>query len=304
MHRNSLAGYETLHALCAEFRCLSPNCPRDRLLPAALLGIMGGESDFKLTPVPAGQVKRGAIMIAKLFLLTAGLLSGCVAQTFEVASVRASQFQSSDGEGGRRESIEVSGDRLTMRNVTLRSCIGWAYSIQDFQISGAPDTDRFDISARAAAPATNPALRRMLGALLADRFKLRFHQDTKNLPFLALVLAKGGPKISLAQEDGPGVLQPTRGAMVARHASMSEFTASLTGPLRMPVIDKTGLTGRYDFTIDLSSEFADLKPGEQPDIVVIVTSALRRQAGLSLESRKGPVEILVIDHVEKNPSGN
>jgi uncharacterized protein (TIGR03435 family) len=243
-------------------------------------------------------------MIARLFLLTSGLLPFCPAQTFDVASIRASQFQSSDGEGGRRESIEISGARLTMRNVTLRSCIGWAYSLQDFQIIGVTDTGRFDIAVKASEPAAVPALRGMLGALLAERFKLTFHRDTRQLPFLALVVAKGGPKLSLSQGDGPGVLQPTRGAMVAQHATMAEFTGSLTGPLRTPVIDRTGLTGRYDFTIDLSSGFADVKPGEPPDMATIVIAALRQQAGLNLESRKGPVEILVIDHVEKNPSGN
>jgi uncharacterized protein (TIGR03435 family) len=92
--------------------------------------------------------------------------------------------------------------------------------------------------------------------------------------------------------------------MVAQHASMSEFIGTLAGLLRTPVIDKTGLTGRDDFTVDLSSYFADLKPGQQPDMAGIMMSALREQLGLNLESRKGPVEILVIDHAEKNPTGN
>jgi uncharacterized protein (TIGR03435 family) len=243
-------------------------------------------------------------MIARICLLMAGFFSFCVAQTFDVASIHPSQFQSGDGEGGGRESIEISGGRLTMRNVTLRSCISWAYSVQDFQVIGAPDTSRFDITAKAAAPASVAALRGMLGALLAERFKLTFHRDTKNLPFLALVVAKGGPKLNPSQVDGPGVLRPNKGAMVAQHASMLEFTGSLTGPLRTPVIDETGLGGRYDFAIDLSSEFAGVKPGEQPDMVNIVMFALRRQAGLNLESRKGPIGILVIDHAETNPSGN
>jgi uncharacterized protein (TIGR03435 family) len=69
------------------------------------------------------------------------------------------------------------------------------------------------------------------------------------------------------------------------------------------VIDKTGLTGRYDFTVDLSSDFADAKPGQEMDLTGIMMSALREQLGLNLESKKEPVEILVIDHVEK-PSGN
>ena len=93
-------------------------------------------------------------MVARLFLLTMGFLQLALSQTFEVASIRASQFQSADGEGGRAENINVSGDRLTMRNVTLRSCISWAYNLQDFQVAGDLGVDRFDITAKAAAPST------------------------------------------------------------------------------------------------------------------------------------------------------
>jgi uncharacterized protein (TIGR03435 family) len=243
-------------------------------------------------------------MFAKLVLLTVGLLHLALAQTFEVASIRASQFQSADGEGSGRESVEASGDRLTMRNVTLRSCISWAYNLQDFQIAGDLRTDRFDITAKAAAPSTIPMLRAMLGTLLADRFQLTFHRDTKQLASLTLVVAKGGPKLRISQENTPGILRPSKSAMVAQHATMSEFIGTLAGPLRTPVVDETGLTGRYDFTVDLSSYFAATKPGEQPDLTGIMMSALREQLGLSLESRKEPVDILVIDHVERNPTGN
>jgi len=241
-------------------------------------------------------------MMARLFLLTVGVLPLGLAQTFEVATIRASQFQSFDGEG--KESIEVSGDRLTMRNATLRSGIAWAYDIQEVQISGDLGADRFDITAKAAAPATVPMLRTMLGTLLSDRFRLTFHRDTKQLASLTLVVAKGGPKLRVSQEDAPGVLRPGKAAMVAQHATMAEFVSTLSGPLRTPVVDKTGLTGRYDFTVDLGSYFAGAKPGEQPDMTSIVMSALREQLGLNLESRKEAVEILVIDHVERNPSVN
>ena len=243
-------------------------------------------------------------MAARLFLLTVGVLQLGLSQTFEVASIRASQFQSADGEGGQAENINVSGDRLTMRNVTLRSCISWAYNLQDFQVAGDLGVDRFDITAKAAAPSTIPMMREMMGALLTDRFKLTFHRDSKQLASLTLVVAKGGPKLRISQQDDPGILRPSKSAMVAQHATMAEFVKTLSGPLRTPVVDQTGLTGRYDFTVDLSSYFADTKPGEQPDITGIVMSALRDQLGLSLESRKEPVEILVIDHVEKTPTGN
>ena len=243
-------------------------------------------------------------MVAKLFLLTVGFLHLAAAQTFEVASIRASQFQSADGEGGQAESINVSGDRLTMRNVTIRSCVSWAYNLQDFQVAGDLGVDRFDISAKAAASSSISMIREMMGALLADRFKLTFHRDTKQLAALNLAVGKGGPKLRVSGEDAPGILRPGKSAMVAQHATMAEFVKTLSGPLRTPVVDQTGLTGRYDFTVDLSSYFAEAKPGEQMDITGIVMSALRDQLGLILSSRKEPVEILVIDHVEKSPTGN
>jgi uncharacterized protein (TIGR03435 family) len=243
-------------------------------------------------------------MVAKLFLLAVGFFHLALAQTFEVASIRASQFQSVDGEGGQAESINVSGDRLTMRNVTLRSVISWAYNIQDFQVSGELGVDRFNITAKAAATSSVSVMRGMAGALLADRFKLTFHRSTKQLAALNLVVGKGAPKLRVSQEDGPGILRPSKSAMVAQHATMVEFVKTLSGPLRTPVVDRTGLTDRYDFTVNLSSYFADTKPGEQPDITGIVMSALRDQLGLNLESRKEPVEILVIDHVEKTPTAN
>jgi uncharacterized protein (TIGR03435 family) len=86
---------------------------------------------------------------------------------FEVASIRASQ-------ASLRESIDISPDGVTMLNVTLQSCIGWAYSVQDFQITGVLGSNRFDIAAKAAAPATGPTLRAMLRTLLAERSNLRF----------------------------------------------------------------------------------------------------------------------------------
>jgi uncharacterized protein (TIGR03435 family) len=261
------------------------------------------ETPFRLTFEPGISLYQ-KVMIARLILLTAGLLPVCLAQTFDVASIHTSQYQSGDGEGNRRESIETTPDGVTLRNVTLQSCIAWAYSVQDFQIAGTLGADRFDIVAKSAASATVPMLRTMLGTLLAERFKLTFHRGTKELTSLALVVAKGGPKLRASTENSPGVLKPDRSAMVAQHATIAEFAGTLAGPLRTPVIDQTGLTGRYDFTVDLSSYFSDFKAGQQPDLTGILMTALREQLGLNLESKKEPVEILVIDHAEKIPSGN
>src|SRR2546423_10825849 len=163
-------------------------------------------------------------MIARLLLLAAGIsnlfLAQGWAQTFEVASIRVSEYQSADGEGGRRESIETAADRLTMRNVTLRSCISWAYNVQDFQVTGSLGAERFDIAAKAPGAVPVADLRAMLGTLLSERFKLRFHRDTKELSSLDLVVVKGGHKLRVSKDDSPGVFRPNRAAMVAEHATM------------------------------------------------------------------------------------
>jgi len=141
----------------------------------------------------------------------------------------------------------------------------------------------------------------MLEALLTERFRLALHRDHRTLSCLVLAVSRSGPKLQRTEADGPGILRPGRGAMIAQHATMSEFVTALSGPLRIPVIVETGLTARYDFTVDLSSYLVDAKPGSQPDII---RSALREQLGLNLEPRKEPVEFLVINHAEKSPLGN
>lgn len=238
------------------------------------------------------------MLLVRLVLVIAVLVRVGLCQRFEVASIRPSEFQSADGEGSRRESIETSGDRLTLRDVTLRSCIAWAYNVQEFQIVGDLGSERFDIAAKAGGVATAAMMREMLGGLLAERFKRTFHRDAKQMASLALVVVKGGPRLTVSQEDAPGVLRPSRSA------TMAEYVRTLSGPLRTPVVDRTGLTGRYDFTVDLSSHFASAKGGEAPDITSIVRTALREQVGLNLEALREMVEILVIDRVERKPTGN
>jgi uncharacterized protein (TIGR03435 family) len=242
----------------------------------------------------------------KLFWIGAALATLAGAQTFEVASIRPSAFQSGDGEGSRRESIEPSPDGLIMRNITLRDCLSWAYKLQGFQISGAAASavERYDIAAKAAGPVAQDQLRAMLAALLEDRFKLKFHRESKVMSAYALVTGRGGPKLHESKEDGPGVLQPRGAALVGQHASMPELADALSVGVRMPVIDETGLRGRYDFTVDLMPYIESGVKGVAPDFESFLMSALPDQLGLTLKLRKEPVEILVIDHAEKTPGEN
>ena len=223
-------------------------------------------------------------------------------------------------------------ERLTATGVTLHGLIREAYGVEDDQISGAPNwlnSERYDIEAKADKSVADELqklsfdqrlveYRRMLQALLADRFQLTLHRETKELPVYALIIAKKGPKL---QETHPGDNDPTgmtfgRGllkgegvpiALLVRHLSQQR--------LGRPVLDKSGLTGKYDFTLQWTPEenrapmFKGTRDGGQgPDSPPdssgpSIFTAIQEQLGLRLESQKGPVEVLVIDHVER-PSEN
>ena len=148
----------------------------------------------------------------------------------------------------------------------------------------------------------------MLQALLADRFKLTFHRQTKDLPVYALTVGKNGHKLHESEGDGPGSIKPNKLGVVAQRTTLAEAADLLSQPLQTPVVDMTGLTGRYDFSIDLAPYISgDLRrgPGDQaPDIIAIAMTAIQEQLGLKLEPRKAPIEMLVVDHAEKVPTEN
>jgi uncharacterized protein (TIGR03435 family) len=199
-----------------------------------------------------------------------------------------------------------------MRSVRFATAVRWAYSIQEYQVSGPAwvNEERYDIAAKAAAATPENQLRLMLQALLAERFRLAVHRETKEMQALVLVVGKNGHKLRESQTEGPTSVRPNgRLGAVAERANVTEMAAMLSQPLRMPVIDMTGLTGRFDFTVDatpyITEEMLKRQPGDAPpDILSIAIVALQEQLGLKLESRRMPVELLVIDRAEKTPSEN
>ena len=135
---------------------------------------------------------------------------------FEVASVKPNLMSKAGGEGSRRERVNTSPGSLNMRNTSLSSCIKWAYDIGEFQIAG-PNWlggERFDVVAKAAGPANDEELKVMLQALLADRFKLAVHRETKVMPVYVLGLAKNGSKMHASEGDGEPGINPIRGREV------------------------------------------------------------------------------------------
>jgi len=225
---------------------------------------------------------------------------------FEVASVKPNLMSKAGGRGSDRPDIKAAPGSLTMRNVNLSGCIQWAYEVKAYQISG-PDwlgSKRFDILAKAGGPASEKDLRRMLQALLAERFKLALHRQTKELPVYALVVAKNGPKFHESQSEGETSFQGRKMSMSVQRIPMSQVADFLSNPLRMPVVDMTGLKGRYDLDLDLAAYLPTEKPETPPDVTAIITTALQEQLGLKLESRKATIDMLIIDHAQEVPTEN
>jgi uncharacterized protein (TIGR03435 family) len=237
--------------------------------------------------------------------------------------------------------IVYSADGFDAKNVRLWGLLLYAYGYQQSQVTGAPDwwdDARFNISAKVDGE-TAEALQklppdqlklvrdRMLQKLLADRFQLKFHHDTKEMEAYFLSIAKGGPKLQEHKSDQAGAkdlldfegnraanrtTMTSDGNFVGQAVTMTRLAADLANILRTPVVDRTGLTGVYDFTAKLNLEYGPPMPtaagGVQtpaPPVQIgsLITEALQKDAGLKVEHGKGPVDIIVIDHVEK-PSDN
>lgn len=248
----------------------------------------------------------------KLTLLGLGALLAS-AQSFEVASIKPSD----PAVPGMRIGIEPGGI-FSARGVTLKNLITQSYELQDFQVSGGPgwiNTERYDIQGKGNGPAVseedlvkmtaeqqNQFQQQMLAklrALLADRFQLKIHQETKEMPVYALVVAKNGPKIvkkadNLSWESQMSVRRNAEGKteVTGKVIPLERLAHQLAGQVGRPVNDKTGLKGAYDFKVTFAP---DLNDREGPSIF----TALEEQLGLKLDPQRGPVEVVVIDSVER-----
>ena len=221
---------------------------------------------------------------------------------FDAASVKTS----ADAKN-QEPRIDVSPTTLSMRNVTVTYLIQWAYHASLWQISGPDwmDSLRYDVIAKAKDPVSADEMRRMLQTLLAERFKLVLHRETKQLSVLELFETKAGHKLKKAKGDGPS--QFSKGATGAsfRHVTLAEFADRLSRDARMPVLDQTGLAGYYDFFIDPRSYNPPQRPdGQRPDVLEMMQVLLPEQLGLRLELHKASVELLVIDNLQKSPGEN
>ena len=231
---------------------------------------------------------------------------------FEVTSVKPAQPGAQAG--GIRPM--PGGQGYIATNIPLRLMFKLMYKITDSQIVGGPEwmnNDRWDVQAKAEKQANLDQLHEMFQTLLADRFQLQFHKEKRTLPALVLTVDKGGSKMKVSESQdwtdipikpgGPGKIVGTR-------VPMNYLCWYLSQPANLPVVDETGLTGFYDFTLQLpppppGAERAPADGRDAPsyDPMAEAFAALREQLGLKMESHKAPVEVYVIDRVER-PSAN
>ena len=245
-------------------------------------------------------------MIRALLLLSAACAALAQAPlAFDAASIRPSDTPQGRGLLSLREDINTTPSTLSMKNVLLVTAIRWAYKLNVYEISAPQSSDRYDIVAKAASPATEDQLRLMLQGLLADRFKLQFHRQSKEIS--AFVLAPGREPMKVQRAEGGGEGSMTGAGLIFQGHKMplSRLADIVGSAIKMPVFDQTGLEGYYDFTLDLRPYLTGRQPGDPPiDLTDIATSALRDELGIKLESRKVQMDILVVDHAEKTPSEN
>jgi bla regulator protein BlaR1 len=303
---------------------------RKLLLAAAGIMAVAGPILFGLINTPAGRAQSAARELGATI---------SPLPTFEVASVKPNK----SGDMGVQLMFQPGG-RFNAKNISLKFLIRFAYGVQDFQITGGPawlNSDKYDIEAKAEGrsktemdnmtdaqrDADMEQNKLRMQALLADRFKLTLHKESKDAPIYALVVAKNGPKLKeatpeeLAPPDPNEAPKPPgpngkmrgrgmrmgRGELTGQAAQMTFLADVLSNQVGRTVIDKTGLTGLYDFTLKWTPDESqgpmfkgpgDAPPPPDPNGPSLFT-AIQEQLGLKLEPQRGPVDLLVIDHAEK-----
>ena len=308
-------------------------------LPCAS-GVTGSDLKKRIEAIMMNRMAHRLTTARKVLLVTAAIASvagplvfGIIhaqAQTtsqdtlkFEVASVKPAD----PGAQGTRIQLAPGGG-MNMVNAAVKQLITFAYDVRESQIVGGPDwlgSQRYDIIAK-APPSDGPTdprqmtndqrtvfqqqMRERVRNLLAERFQLTVHRETKEIPIYALILAKNGSKLQPAkeQESFRHGMQVRRGQMNAEGASLQMLANALSNIAGKPVIDRTGLKGNFDFKFEWTPETAltpgapgeRQEPGSQVDLSgPSLFAALQEQLGLKLDSQKGPVEMIVIDRLEK-----
>lgn len=233
-------------------------------------------------------------MARKAPLFASTVLGSAIAFTqqaelsFDAASIKP------NNSGERAGGVRALPGRITGKNATAKMLIQEAFNVRSYQVSGGPswsESDRLDVEAKAENAATEEQLRPLLQRMLAARFKFQEHRESKEMQVSALLVAKGGFKLHELKPGDPAPAPPPPpkeggGGFIFVPGPISDLAAILSNPLGQPVLDKTGLPGRY---------FFNLAWGPDEDMV----TAILEQVGLKFVSQKAAIDLLVIDHIEK-----
>ena len=240
--------------------------------------------------------------------------------TYDVVSIKPNKS------GSGRTSISDNNNSFSATNISLKTLLVNAYDVRDYLISGLTgwaNSDRFDVNAKIVDVDTD-ALKKlideqrnaMLQQMLADRFHMTVHLQTEVLPIYEMIVSKGGPKITAVEPIGPdpdadknrifkgmsrGNMRVSNTELTAHDVPLDSLAYALSGRLSRTVVDKTGLKGKFDLSLTWSPD--DEATAAADSSAPSLFTALQEQLGLRLEPTKGPVETLVVDHVEK-PSEN
>jgi uncharacterized protein (TIGR03435 family) len=243
-------------------------------------------------------------MVAILFLAAiAGSVLRAQGLAFEVATVKVNRSGSGSSNGPR-----LTNGRLSAENATLKQFLQAAYDLNALEISGPGwlDSDRFDLIAKSPQGVPDSDLMPMLQSLLKERFQLTAHRENKEMPVYDLIVAKDGLKISVFDPSHIPPTPPRNGAasMIIGAMTMPQLAHSLTPAAGRPVVDKTGLEGRYFCAVTFSPLAAQANSNMADVAPLDLFAAVQQQLGLRLEPTKAPREILVVDHAERIPSEN
>jgi uncharacterized protein (TIGR03435 family) len=228
------------------------------------------------------------------------------APVFDVATVKMGGPVEANGNININTGKILNGV-VTLSNATLSDCLKFAYSLTtDAQLAG-PDwinqkVVRYEVTGKAPPETSDDQLRLMLQGLLKERFQITLHTEQREISHYELVVGKNGPKLKEATVAPGGAFGTARlDGIRSNRMPMNRLAMLLSRMTRLPVLDKTGLTGFYEINLRYANEVSG-----DPDNPAgpSVFTAVQEQLGLKLESKKGPVEVLVIDHAEKVPAEN
>jgi uncharacterized protein (TIGR03435 family) len=241
-----------------------------------------------------------SISVLGIVLLT--IPASTNAQSKPSLAFAASSIKPNDSVNSDSSTSFLPGGRFVAKFQTLSRLIINAYRLKDYQLSGGPawtSSERYDIEAAAENDPNRDDMRVMLQNLLAERFQLRVRREEKDLPVYALSVGRNGTKLSQSPPRETTGFDVGTGKLTAYGVTMAELADELSRRLDRPVIDKTGIRGRFDFSLQYALIDSQAKPVTVDVSLPDILTAIQEQLGLKLESTKAPIEVLVIESAQK-----